>query len=229
MYYLWHKRRIFNIGSSGIPGGYFGNNGGNNGYYPEVSHQINQPNYGSYGGSQSSANANANANANAIANGNGGVHPSGSSYYPSGPQAIGNANANANADANAGANVLGSDGVNVNPNNYPSGGIDRIEVIPVNTLPLSRPTSSIHSIPHQQSLNDKEDVIVVVEETPQYPPYHRPSPSYHRQHRRPHYGGKPKQQPIEIIIIEEPARPNPGDISSSTLKSHHVIIDSLGF
>jgi len=137
------------------------------------------------------------------------LHPVGPSYYPSGSQAIGTTNSNANANANAGANVLGSGDVNVIPNKYPSGGI---EVIPVNTLPLSRPTPSVYRpVPHRPHGAGKEDVIVIVEESPQYPPYQRPSPSYHHQHhhhRQPH---KSKPQPIEVIIIEEP-RPNPGDI-----------------
>lgn len=209
-----NEQCAFNIGSSEISGGYFGNNGGNN-YYPGLSHQANQPNYGSYGGSQSSANANANANANtnantnAIAKGNGGVYPVGSSYYPS--QTIGNANANANANAG----VLASGGTNVIPDKYSGGEIDKIEVIPVNTLPLSRPIPSVvHSIPHQPPKSDKEDVIIIVEESPQFPPYHRPGvPHHHQHHRQPNYGSKLKQQPIEIVIIEEPIRSNSGDIS----------------
>lgn len=138
------------------------------------------------------------------------MHPGGSSYHPS--QTIDNANANANA--NAGVNVLASGGTNVIPDKYPSGEIDKIEVIPVNTLPLSRPIPSVvHSIPHQPK-SDKEDVIVIVEEIPQYPPYQRPSglPHHHQHHRRLNYGSKSKQQPVEIIVIEEPMGPNSGDI-----------------
>lgn len=152
----------------------------------------------------------ANANANANANGNGGMHPVGPSY-PSGLQTIGNANANANA--NRGVNVLANGGTNVIPDKYPGGEIDRIEVIPVNTLPLSRPTPPVvHSIPHQPPGSNKEDVIVIVEESPQYPPYHRPSLPYH-QHRQPNYGNKSKQPSIEVIIIEESVGSNPGDTS----------------
>lgn len=136
------------------------------------------------------------------------MHPVGSSYYPS--QTIDNANANANA--NAGVNVLASGSTNVIPDKYPDGEIDKIEVIPVNTLPLSRPTPSIvHSISYRPLKSDKEDVIVVVEESPQYPPYHRPGPPHH--HQRPNYGSKSKQEPVEIIVIEESMQPNSGDIS----------------
>lgn len=103
--------------------------------------------------------------------------------------------------------------MNVIPDKYPGGGIDKIEVIPINMLPLSQPTLPVYSIPHQPPGAGKGNVIVVVEESPQYPPYHRPTPPHrHHHHRQPHYGGKPKQQPIEVIIIEEP-RPNPGDTS----------------
>ena len=101
--------------------------------------------------------------------------------------------------------------MNVIPNKYPSGGIDKIEVIPINTLPLSQPTSPVYSIPHRPPGTNKGNVIVVVEESPQYPPYRPNPPHRHHHHRQPHYG-KPKQQPIEVIIIEEP-RPNPGDTS----------------
>lgn len=198
----------------------------NNGYYrpgvSQVPYQVSQPNYGSHGGSQSNANANANANANTIGNGgSGGAFP-GSSYYPvpSGPKVIDNANANANA--NAAANAAGSGGINVVPGKYPGGRVDQIEVIPVNTLPISQPTPSVYPTPQQPSYRpisqgigkgDAVIPIVIVEDSPsaQYPPYHH-RPGHHYHHRRPHYGGKPKQQPVEIIVIEEPA-PNQGDTS----------------
>lgn len=204
----------------------------NDGYYrPGVSQvpiQVNQPDYGSHGGSQSSANANANANANVIGNGGSGGAVPGSSYYPvlsQGPKVIGNANANAHA--NAAANAAGSGGINVVPGKYPGGRIDQIEVIPVNTLPISQPTSSVYPTPQQpiyqpisQGVGKGDTAIIIVEDSPsaQYPPYHRrPGPSHHYQHRRPHYGGKPtKQQPVEIIVIEESA-PSQGDISRSKI------------
>lgn len=212
-------------GSSGTLGGY-DDNGVNDGYYrPGVSQvpiQVNRPDYGSHGGSQSNANANANANANG---GNGGAFP-GSSYYPapSGSTVIGNANSNAHA--NAAANAAGGGGVNVAPGNYPGRGIDQIEVIPINTLPISQPTSPVypvhpvHPTSHQppreisQGKGNAVIPIVIVEDSPgvRYPPYQRPPPHYHHHHRRPHYGGKPKQQPVEIIIIEESA-PSQGDTS----------------
>lgn len=191
----------------------------NDGYYhPGVSQvpiQVNSPDYGSHGGSQS--NANANANANAVANGgSGGAFP-GSFYYPvpSGPKVIGDVNANTHA------NAAGSGGVNVG--NFP--GIDEIEVIPVNTLPISQSTSPvyppIYSTSHQPSrsiLPGKGDIvipIVIVEESPraQYP-YQRPPSYHHHHHRRPHYESKPKQQPVEIVIEE--SVPSQGTSCSST-------------
>lgn len=210
-----------------------------------------QPSYGSYGGSQSSANANANANSvnggalpigssgsyypvpsgpqvigNANPNpvtangGNSGIVPIGpsESYYPvhSGPKVIGNANANANAYANAAAKGSGS--VNLIPEKYPSNGI---EIIPVDTLPISQPNPPVRPVPHHrphprpipQGVGKGGTVIpiVIVEDSPavQYPQYQRPGSYY----GRPHYGGKPKQQPIEVIVIEETVPSHQGDTS----------------
>lgn len=229
----------------------------NDGYYhPGVSQvpiQVNQPDYGSYGGSQSSANANANANANAINGGNGGtslVGPSSGSYYPvsSRPKTIDNinvvfsnnpilsnvkkpnTNSNANANANAQTSGISSGGVHTIPGKYPTSGI---EIIPIDSLPISS-DQPVHPTPHRppsfpQGIGKDETVIpilVVESSPPQYPPqYYRPTPPH--RHRPHHHNGKPKQQPIEIIVIEETA-PSQGDTSIEYQKSSCVIIDSLG-
>lgn len=228
----WHTFDIGNSGSSGTPGRYPNSDGENNAHYrPGISQvpvQNNRPVYGNYGGSQSSANANANAKAgNSRAPS---LNPSGPHYtISSEPKVTGNANANAQASAIANAAV--NSGIHIIPNKYPEKGVAQLEIIPINVQPVSRPTSTVvrpvPQRPHSRPIPQGGEVvipIVVVEESPatQHPPhYHRPNFPHHH---RPSYGGNRKEQPIEIIVIEEPAS-NQGDTLWSRI---FVIIDSLG-
>jgi len=106
------------------------------------------------------------------------------------------------------------------PDKYPGRGVGQLEIIPVNVQSVPRPIPSVvHPVPHQphpQPISQGGEVlipIVIVEDSPatRYPPrYNRPN--YSHQHHRQPYGGKRKQQPIEVIVIEE-AAPNQGDTS----------------
>lgn len=205
-----------------------------------MSHGVNRPGHGSYGGSQS--NANANANANAIGD-NGGVLPAGPSYYPqpipSGSKAIGNANANANAQANAAANANSGSSVHISPGryptaDYPSKGVGQLEIIPINQRPIPTPSTPIiihpkHPPSHPLPQSQGQDIViplVIVDDTspPQGPSYqHPPSPPYyHRPHY--HHHNKPKPQPIEIIVIEE-AAPGQGDALRSRMIKYQSSCD----
>lgn len=205
---------VGNSGFSGTPMRYPIGNGAINGHYrPGVSQIPIQSNQPAYGGSQSNANANANANVKV----NGGAPMVNPSYYPVSSRPV-NGNANANAQANAAANTVGTHTI---LDKYPGGQIGQLEVIPVRPVPQPIPPM-VQSMPHShsQSIPQRGQAvipIVIVENSPQTqhrPQHQRPNYPNHYPHRP--YGGKRKEQPVEIIIIEESA-PNQGDVSRSNV------------
>lgn len=128
--------------------------------------------------------------------------------------AYSSASANANANANAGridhgyrAPIIESIPINVPQNiQRPQPVLQQRPVIMTRPSPNpipQQPRPIIHSVPE---LHNSATLPVVIVEGPQQQPINRPG-VYHQ--RRPHYHHphRPKQQPIEIFVIEDDSTP----------------------